>query len=213
MTKNLAPSGSDLIASGDSVPNNQNQSDSNVISDDKVQYSTYQKVLGEKKRASEELAVARNKIAEFEASQKEAEEMALKQKEDWKKAYELKTQELEKTKAEFKSQQEIIQDSKKFSAFLESVNGVVDKKFHQFIDVGNVVIDPTTGQPDLASAQQAAREFEKNYPEFIKRGSGPRLPNSAPQHSTGALSVEEWRNLPSKEMKARLKDVMGNHKQ
>lgn len=213
MSKNSVSSGNASIASGDQETNNEIPNANASNSDDKVQYATYQKVLGEKKRAAEELANAKALIAQFEANQKDAEEKALKEKEDWKTAYELKAKLLEETESKFKTQTQIIEDSKKFSAFLDNVNGTVDKKFYQLIDISNVIIDPTTGQPDPASAQQAAREFEKNFGDIVKKGTGPKLPNASPQNSTGTITRDEWLQLPSKEMKARLKDVMGTHKQ
>lgn len=170
---------------------------------DTVAYETHKKLLGEKKRAAEEAETLKKELAEFKKREKEREETELKAKENWKQLLELREKELNEERTKRTSIEEAIMESKKLSAVLESLNGVVDKQYWSLIPTDKVVVDPASGQPDPASLQSVVREFEKNYALVVKPKTGVKgLPNEAALGGSEKLTVSQWKALKtSKEMK------------
>jgi len=161
------------------------------------------KLLTEKKKLQERLDA-------FEAKEREREEAEAKAKGEIDKLLKLREEELARYKNENETIKTNLQNGVKLRALLEEVQGSIDDQYWSLIDLKDVVIDPNTGMPDPASVQKAAREFEQRYPLVISRAAGGSLPNDAAKGGATKLTYDEWLKLPSKEQKARLKEVMGS---
>jgi hypothetical protein len=175
---------------------------------DTVKYDTYQKVLNEKKRRDEELTETRQKLDALETEKKTRDEQELHAKGELKKLLDIRDKELADSKAKYSNLHTTLETGVKRGSFLNAVNGIVDEQYYSLIDLSQVVIDPATGMPDELSVQKAARDFESKYPLVIKRTSGNGLPNDAAKGGSTSLTYDEWLKLPTKEQKARMKEVI-----
>lgn len=172
-----------------------------------VAYETHQKLLNEKKRAAEELRVARETLNRLEAEKREQEEKALREKEDFKKLFEARDNEL-KTEKEKRAQIENqINDSKKMRSFLQNVGSPVDERYWNLIDLDKIQLDPNTGKPDESMVKSYADEFKKTYWEVLNPATG-RIPNDAPGRGKSGLTYEEWLKLPYNEKKKRQSEIV-----
>jgi len=168
-----------------------------------VQYDTY-------KRAIDELKSAKQKIAEFEQSKKKAEEEALIQQKNWEEFAKRKEKEAEEERQKREQIETTLTEGQKLNAFLETAkttHGDIPQRYWGLIDTDSIVIDPNTGTPDSGSLSELVEKFSQNYPEVIQHGSGRKMPNQPPKRTDNSLTLEEWKNLPLKERKSRMKDV------
>lgn len=171
---------------------------------DTVAYSTYSKLLGEKKKRDEELEATKAKLAELAKAEKERTEKELKEKEDFKTLLKLREDELAKTKSEVSEMKSSLESGSKLRSFLDKVNGVVDKQYWALIDLDQIKMDPTTGMPDEMSVEAVAKKFEQDYGLVLKsKGAPKQLPNDAAKGgATSKMSVAEWKALKdAKKMK------------
>jgi hypothetical protein len=198
-------------ATSDSKPSTQTQSTQDTQEPEHVPYTTYKKAVTEKRNTAEALAEARRQLDEFQAEKKKREEDDLKAKEDWKKMFETREQELAEERNKRQMLETTLQEGMKLDAFLKAINGRVSDEFMPLIRLDDIAIDPQTGRPDPSSVHSAARSFESKYGRVIDRPGGAQLPNGAPHAGNGLLTFEQWSKLPLKEKKARLHEVMKNN--
>lgn len=181
--------------------------------DDTVKYETYRKTLSEAKRAKERLAELEREKAERDAADKEAEEQRLKDEQKWKEYAEKKEAEANEWKTKFDTTTSQIVDAKKLDAFLNTLDGKVDRKFWNFIDTDAIMTNPETGEIDDMSVAKTVESFKANYPELIVYpGQKTGLPSESPKPATGSLTYDEWRKLPAKEMKTRYHEMRETEK-
>lgn len=150
-------------------------------SKDSVQYDTYKKVLGEKKRMQEQFTKAQEELEQMRAAQKQAEEAKLAENQEYKKLLELRTQELEKTNSELKSMRQSHTNAQKLDAFLSALGGKVDKKYWGLIDIDRVVTDPETGGVDEMSVTKLVEDFRAEHGRLIDTQQSKKLPNEYPK--------------------------------
>lgn len=206
MSDNSIPRGDEPQESSGSAEANQSQ--------DKVAYETYQKLLGEKKSRDAQLAEYQKRFDEIEAKRKADAEAKLKEKEDFASLLKLREEELNELKdrlnakdSELGETKRTIENGIKLQTFLGALEGNVDRKFWNMIDLDSIVIDPTSGTPDPTSIKRTADLFAKTYPELIRKNQTARTPDSAASGAQG-LSYEQWLKLPVEEMKRRQKDII-----
>lgn len=164
----------------------------------RVAYETYKKVLDEKKSFQK-------RLDEFERKAKEQMEAELKQKEQYRELYESKEKELEEIAARLKVKEEETQNYQKMGAFLKGIQGEVPQQYWGLIDLDKIMVDES-GKVDEGSVKKAVRDFEKSFPEIIKRAKT-QMPNDAAAGGNGSLSYDEWLKLPYDEKRKRQKDV------
>lgn len=136
--------------------------------DDQVKYSTYQKVLTEKKNTQERLRETEAKLAAFVDSQREAKENTLKEQNEYKALFEQREEELKATKERLTNVNSQIDIAFKVTAFLGAVDGDIPAKYRSFIDTASIILNPETKQVDEMSVASAVEKFKKQYPELIK---------------------------------------------
>lgn len=173
-------------------------------SKDTVAYESYRKVLSEKKKRDEELKAAQEELAKLKKADKQRLEDELKQKEDYKKLLELREKEKTDIEEKFNSLSSQIQDSLKFQHFLDALPGSLPKKFWKMVDIGEIIIDPTTGEPDPVSVKKVADGFQSEFGELIVQPGKAKLPNGSAKPSTAPITKEIWASLSPKEKKERL---------
>lgn len=161
---------------------------------DTVSYDTHKKLLDEKKKLAD-------KVALFESDKTERERKELESKGEYQKLIELEKKRADDAVAKVAEFDARMVQAKKLKALLGAVGGEVDEKFYDFLPIDQIVIDPETKEINLTSVAQVAEGFKKQFPELLKKPNGPRLPNGAPQGSdAGTIARAEWMKLSSKEM-------------
>lgn len=182
----------DTSASGGQEPSQQANDAPNKK--DSVAYDTYQKVLSEKKKAAERLAV-------LEAEKAERDRKDMEAKGEYQKLIELERKRADEALSKVSAFEEQMAHARKLKALLDALGGQVDDKFLGFLPIDQIAVDPESKEVNLTSVASVAENFKKNFPELIKNPNGPRLPNAAPQgNDAGKISEAEWNKLPPKEM-------------
>lgn len=200
------PSGQDGGASGQpDNPEPKLDDSSNPSSDDKVSYDTHRKLLGEKKKLQA-------RLEELERKDKEREEQDLRQKEDYKGLVAAREKELEEERQKRNHLETTLRDGLRLDAFSRKLSGRVDDQYLALVELDKIAVDPETGRPDEVSLNEYVREFEKKYPAVIQRTGTSNLPNDAPKPPGDRLSLAEWKELPLKDKKERLSEVMEEYK-
>lgn len=177
--------------------------ESSSTSKDTVAYDTYRKVLAEKKKRDEDFRAAQEELSALKRAEKERTEAELKAKEDFKKLVELREKELNEVKSKYDGLNSSIQESVKFSAFLENLPGQLDKKFWKMVDTSEVIIDPESGEPDPTSIKKATEKFVAQYGELVQTPGKAKLPNQAATTAT-AINDEVWKSMSPKDKKENL---------
>jgi len=206
---NQNPSGSDQdTAGGSSDMSSQTSEETPAGGSQQVSYDTHRKLLSEKKRRDEELREARERLGRFEAEEKKRTEDELLKQQNYEKIIELKNKELEETTQKLSGMQTQFTDMRKFDAFKKALgNGDIDQKYWGLVDLNEIVIHPESTEIDEMSVTKYVDKFQSQFPEVIKRPSGANMPANAPKGVGQTLTYEEWKKLPAKEMRARLKEV------
>ena len=174
---------------------------------DHVAYSTYSKLLGEKKRRDQEVADLRAKVENFETREKQQEEVVLKEKEQFKELFQLKEKELKQREDELQRLRGNIADSKKMRSFLNAV-GNLEEEYWNLVDLDKIPLTPE-GTPDDTALKAYAENFKERYWKVFTDPNQPKVPYNAPQGGKSTLTYEEWKRLPTaKEKAARLSEVI-----
>jgi len=191
----------------DKIPGGENSDAGGADQKDVVKYETYSKVVGEAKRAKEKASELEAELTKLRAADKDRQDAELKQKEDYKTLLANREAELAKEKAEKDQLLSEQRDARKLAAFLDSVDGRIDKKWWVHIDTSEVVINPDTNEIDQMSVTKAVEKFKAEYSEIIKKPGQSKMPNDAPGGKSGRISYDEWLKLPAKDMRCRRGDV------
>jgi len=173
---------------------------------DVVAYETHQRLLGEKKKRDEELRKANELLAKYELEKKQLEENSLREKEDYKKLFEAREIELNKTKEDLNSIQTQILESRKLKSFFNNV-GTIGDEFLPLVELDKIAVDPNTGMPDETTAKQYADEFRKKYWKILDNGTS-KIPENRPSPFKAGLTYEQWQKLPYSEQKKRLNEII-----
>lgn len=173
-----------------------------------VAYETHQKLLGEKKKLGEKLTTIEQELESLRAKDRERENAELEKQKNYEQLLRNREEELKKAKEALTSIETERLQARKLDAFLRTLgNGTLDERYWGLIPIDEIVIDPATRQVDEMTVTKAVELYRKSYPETIKRAHVPGMPSNAPQGTPGKLTVEEWKNLPPKEKKARIGEV------
>lgn len=194
-----ADDGENTNSSGDTSEN----PEGNDENSGKVDYSTFKKVLSEKKAMQRKLDTLLKDREESERKEKES-------REEYKELYENAKIQNDELLKKVTTHEERWQSAIKLNAFHEALGDgrKIDPKYSGFIDTDKILIDPDTNEIDISSVQKEVKRVIAEYPEIVKSTSGNRLPNESPS-GKGTLTYEQWLKLPTaKEKKERRKEVI-----
>jgi len=176
---------------------------------DTVKYETYQRVLGEKKRATDEATKLRKELDDRIAADETAKEAALKENQQWKELYETEAQ---KAQAANKKAAELLEhqnNAKKLNAILSKLPNQVPNKFWGLINTDSVLLNES-GEIEEVSIQREVDRIVKDMPEIMVKSGSPNVDPKAPQaNGSGTLSHDEWMKLPKADRDKRVGDVQG----
>jgi predicted nuclease with TOPRIM domain len=166
-----------------------------------VPYEQFDHAVGQTKKVKEKLQVTEAKLQELLREKEEREKKELEQQGNYKKMLELREKEVLDTKQRLSEIESRWTNSVKLSAVMTKIPGKVEKsQYLGFIDLDKVVIDPETNEVDLASAEAAASEFVKSYPELIKT-EGKKLPSNSASGGQTGITESQWKHMTGKEKK------------
>lgn len=172
-----------------------------------VKREAYDALLGEKKKAADELRASKARLAEFETKEAARVEEEQRKRGEFetlaKKAAEEK-QKLAEENAKLKAERT---DARKWHAFQKALGTTLDSKWSVTVDLDAIEADET-GAISAESVAKYVDRYRKEFPEAIGKGSAPGVPNPKPHGSGGSLTHEEWVKLPLKERKARMSEVV-----
>ncbi len=200
-----APGGGGGDAGGKSGdPNPNDNKGGKTYSEDYVN-----RLLREKKNATERAQTVETKLNEIEADKKAAADKKLIEDGKFKEALEAKAKEAADLQGQLSERDNQIIDSVKLSSFLEQFDGGIKKNYWGLIDLDQVKLDDQ-GQPTADSVKAYADKFREDFGEVLTKKSGPNLQNGGEQPpGSGVLTRKEWLELPAKDMAKRMKDVEG----
>jgi len=166
-----------------------------------VPYEKIEQAVNQTKRAKEKLQATEAQLQALLKEKEDREKQELEQQGNYKKMLELREKEVSETKQRLSELEARWNNSMKLSAVMSKLPGRVEKsQYLSFIDLEKVVIDPETNEVDTASAELAASEFVKSFPELIKT-EGKKLPNNGANGGQQGITYEQWRKLPLAEKK------------
>jgi predicted nuclease with TOPRIM domain len=168
---------------------------------DSVSYETHTRLLEQRKKDQEKLRETNAQLESLLKEKADREKQELEQQGNYKKMLELREKEVSETKQRLSELESRWTNSMKLSAVISKLPGKVEKsQYLGFIDLDKVAIDPDTQEVDVASAESAASEFVKSFPELIK-ADGKKLPSHSANGGQAGITYEQWRKLPLSEKK------------
>jgi len=174
--------------------------------DDSVAYSTYKRVLDQRKADSSKLKTVEEELNALRAEKASSEEAKLAEQGQFKELLEaekLKSEELQRSLNDHNSRS--IARNKE-EALRKELGPLKNDEYLKFADVESISMD-ADGNIDLESVKQSALKFRDNYPDLLKSESS-GLPNNAPSDGPPGLTYQKWLTLSSKEQKARQSEVI-----
>jgi len=178
-------------------------------SDDKrVSYSSFQKVLGEKKRLSDKHSDALAELAVYKSKDQEQAEKALIEEKKFDEVLSEKQREIDETRGLLDQSTKRLVDTHKLTSFLQGLgSSKLESKYYGLVDLEKINLD-NEGQIDHDSLNNCVNEFKTEHTRLL---INPRT--DLPQNHTGGkgkkgLTVSEWKSLKSsKEMRERSNEV------
>ncbi len=177
-----------------------------------VPRTTYDDAVTEAKNAKARAAAAEAKLAEIDAKKRADEEAEAIKRGEFEKVATSAKAEAEAAKAETAKLKAEQLEARKLGAFLRGLGGELGEQFYQLVDVNEIKAD-AEGKIDQSSLKKYTDNFRTTYATVIGKPGGNTPPGGKPGGMGGpGLTVEEWKALPLKEQKARMKEVMESRK-
>lgn len=175
-----------------------------------------ERILTESKEYKEKYQAFKSKEDEYKAQQAKAEEDRLRQQGEYKTLLEQREKELatlreslENTSSEVESYKKSMTNLRKASAFERELGGKLKKdSYWSHVNFDQIALDPETGEVDRGTLKEVANNFVKEYRELVDFPTHGNLPNGTPSGSKGKLTYEQWKALPLKDRKKRMRDVV-----
>jgi DNA repair exonuclease SbcCD ATPase subunit len=178
--------------------------------------SSKARILEESRKYKEGLQVFKSKQEEVESQKAIEEEERLRKEGQFQTLLEQREKRLKeleesltKKENEVKDRDTAITNFRKASAFEMELGGKLRRQdYWKHVDFDSIAINPETGEIDKSSLSTVAQTFTKEYKELIDFGVNGNIPNgSATGSGSTSLTLEQWKKLPLKERKKRMKDV------
>ena len=164
--------------------------------EDKVAYSTYKKVLTEKKNLHERMRSLQDQVDAINKEKQSSEQKKLEEQGEYKKILEIRQKEVEAMKADNELLAKELQHTWKKQAFYGKLKGSLRKpEYEQFIDLETIALDPESHQVNPESVDIAVNQFMEKYGDLVAQTAAKTIPGQAPQHyapkSIGSMNSAE----------------------
>lgn len=177
---------------------------------DTVTREAYDNLLSETKKEREARREKDRQLDELLAKEKARGEKELADQKRFEELAASKDKELQDERIKRVGLENAFKDQQKLGAVLKAIGKPVDAKWHAMIDIDQVTLN-SDGSIDQSSVKKYADDFSRAYPETL--GGMVRKPppgengGGGSGGSGGKIDYSDWEKLPSKERKARMKDI------
>lgn len=201
------------------VEGNQDQTQTNPVengsgneqdsSEDLVKYSTYKKVLSEKKALQSKHAETVAKLAEHEAREKQKEENQLIADKEFDKVLNERNNEIEDLRLKLNESNKTLDDTIKLQHFISALgSSKIESKYFNFIPLDKIQVHED-GSINKENLVNVVEEFKAEHPRLLVRQK-----NNLPNHhvnsegKSGTITYKAWRELKSsREQAEKYKDI------
>jgi hypothetical protein len=174
------PSGNQPEASGQKVEVEKKQ--------DTVEYNTYRKVVGEKKKLQA-------KLEELMQAETQKQEALDAEKGEHKKLWESTKTDLDKYKSELEQERQGRLNFVKVNKFLSRIDGKIDSKYLDFVPTDMIHLDPETGKVDDMSLDKAVEAFMNEHSVLVQKPNAVGTRDRAPSHAVPEKKLSEMSNV------------------
>lgn len=189
-------------------------SDDTQVKKDQVDYASFNKVLGQYKKAKSVNEELQSELENYKKAEQEIKEKKLADQGEYNKLLELKeqklkelTDQLENAQAEKQTASETLINAQKLGAVYEKLPGKLkNNKFMQFIDIDSVVRNPETGEIDAESASVVANQFMEEFDYAVDTSHVGRIRGTA--SSTTTPLHKSFKELPLKDMRKNVAEAV-----
>lgn len=179
-----------------------------------VDYGSYNKAVGQYKKAKEINQQLQDKLSNYEKAEMQREEKRLTDQGEYQKLIELKdgkigelVKMLETVEGEKQHVSNTLVNAKKMSAVYDKLPGrLKNDKYMEFVDIESVAINPDTGDIDLESVAVVANKFMDEHAALVDISHIGRLKGTASQ--TTMPLHKSYRELPLKDMRKNMADAV-----
>jgi len=175
---------------------------------DVVKYSSYKKVLNEKKALGDKHADALAKLADYEAKDRDIQQQMLIDEKNFGEVLTVKDQELERLSNELNESRRNEQDYRKMTGFLSGLGtSKLESKYYSLVPLDEIKLEDD-GTIDQSSLIETVAKFKTDHSRLIVDQRNDLPPHKVGDSTGKKLSVKEWKALASsKEMKDRYNEV------
>ncbi len=154
----------------------------------------WEKLLKQRKKTQSENAELKLRLAELEKVEKEREEAAMVERQQYKELADRYKTQLEEVKTEKGQLESNFLDAHKLSAFREKLNGdITNSAYYSFVNLDKILIDPDTKEIVEDSVDAVVNEFITNHPKLYEVRDHRKLPNHASEPSKVTTYEDELR--------------------
>jgi len=184
----------DPIPSGDDT-------DPKPVVKESVSYETHSRLLDQRKKDQVKFKDMETKWQEREALDAAATEKKLLDDGELKKVIDAQRSKIEELNGSLTVKDKFVTDTVKISAFMDKLPGKLLKHdYLHFVNLDKIAIDPDNSQVDDLTLNEVVNDFLKDHPNLVV-ADGKKLPADNAAASGGAMSLEDWKKLPTAELK------------
>lgn len=152
-----------------------------------------QKLLDEKRKATERAKAAEQELALLRQKEREREDQELEKQKNFEALLKKQKEETAAERAKREALENQVVEAIKSNAFRKVLGAQVDDKYKSTIDLSKIAIDPETGEVDQMSVAQYVEDYRKTYPEIIKVPGQNRMQSNEPKgEPSRKMSHAEW---------------------
>ena len=176
----------------------------------------HKKLLEQLKRAQVQNKELVEVVQKYNEQQKMIEEKKLIESGEVQKILELRDREANELKQKLevlgKAKDEAdrtVADTWKLQAFYEKLPGKIKRRdYLGYVPLDKIAFDPTTGDIDIRSVDEAVNTFMEKYPELVDTKAFGRIPGEAAQMNISQLTPERFKDIPLKEMRLKAAEAV-----
>lgn len=180
--------------------------------DKTVQYGTYKRTVDQLKASQSNASTLQSELDTYKEKERIAEEKRLSEQGEYQKLLEIEREKNKVSEAKNTEHERTMLNAHKLNAFREKLPGKLkNNAYYDFVDIDNIIIDPTSGVIDDSSLDVVVNGFIKDHSALIDSANMADLPGNAAKNSATALTHEEWLKLPTlAERKKRFQEMRRN---
>ena len=152
-----------------------------------VSFSTHKRLLGEKKKAVNRISELEQRLASYELQNKEQEEKEQEAQGQWQTLKSSYQESMSKMESQLQAYKQRDTDAQKLNALNKFLPAKPKKsEYYSFVELDDIILDPTTGKVDEDSAKIVAQNFAENFGDLLGTTNNAKIP----QHQANGSSYK-----------------------